>query len=76
MSLTATPARWARSVVAEVTTCEDTRAVLKVGVPGNRSELECEAAVLRLDDGDGCAHLLGDDLDRDALLLERLRSAS
>ncbi len=61
--------------VAEVTTSEATRAVLKVGVPGDRSELQCEAAVLRLADGDGCAQLLGDDLDRDALLLERLGSA-
>jgi streptomycin 6-kinase len=49
--------------------------VLKVGVPGNQSELKCEAAVLRLADGDGCAQLLSDDLDRDALLLERLGSA-
>jgi streptomycin 6-kinase len=61
--------------VAEATTSEGTRAVLKVGVPGNRSELRCEAAVLRLANGDCCAQVLGDDLDRDALLLERLGPA-
>ena len=61
--------------VAEVTTSEETRAVLKVGVPGDRSALKCEAAVLRIAGGDGCAHLLRGDLDRDALLLERLGSA-
>jgi streptomycin 6-kinase len=48
--------------------------VLKVGVPGSRRQLRCEATVVRLADGDGCAQLLRDDLDRDALLLERLGS--
>jgi streptomycin 6-kinase len=61
--------------VAEATTFGGTRAVLKVGVPANRRQLRCEAAVLRLADGDGCAQLLRDDLDRDALLLERLGPA-
>jgi streptomycin 6-kinase len=61
--------------VAEATTSDGMRAVLKVGVPGNRSQLKCEAAVLRLAAGDGCAHLLGSDLSRDAFLLERLGSA-
>ena len=40
--------------VAEATTFGGTRAVLKVGVPANRRQLRCEAAVLRLADGDGC----------------------
>jgi streptomycin 6-kinase len=61
--------------VAEATTSRGTRAVLKVGVPGDRRHLRCEATVLRLADGDGCAQLLRHDLDRDALLLERLGSA-
>jgi Aminoglycoside/hydroxyurea antibiotic resistance kinase len=58
--------------VVEATLADGTAAVLKVGVPGIRRELGYEAAVLRLADGDGCARLLRDDLDRDALLLERL----
>jgi streptomycin 6-kinase len=61
--------------VAEATTSGGRRVVLKVGVPGNRQQLRCEATVLRLADGDGCVQLLRDDLDRDALLLERLGSA-
>lgn len=44
-------------------------------MPGTRRELGYEAAYLRLADGDGCARLLRDDLDRDALLLERLGAA-
>src|SRR3954454_8938836 len=58
--------------VVEATLADGTAAVLKVGVPGTRRELGYEATVLRLADGDGCARLLRDDLDRDALLLERL----
>lgn len=61
--------------VAEATVADGTRAVLKVGVPCNRRELTCEATVLRLAGGDACVRLLRDDLDRDALLLERLGSA-
>jgi streptomycin 6-kinase len=61
--------------VAEATTSGGTPAVLKVGVPGNRRELRSEVVVLRLVDGDRCARLFRDDLDRDALLLERLGSA-
>ena len=61
--------------VVAVTLADGTAAVLKVGVPGTRRELGYEAAVLRLVDGDGCARLLCDDLDRDALLLERLGAA-
>ncbi len=60
------------ALVVEVTLADGTAAVLKVGVPGTRSELGFEAAVLRLADGEGCAQLFRDDLDRDALLLERL----
>ncbi|HKY13730.1 MAG TPA: aminoglycoside phosphotransferase family protein, partial [Microthrixaceae bacterium] len=60
------------ALVVEATTSAGTQAVLKVGVPGDRSKLRCEADVLRLAEGDGCAQLLLDDLDRDALLLERL----
>ena len=60
------------ALVVEATTSAGTHAVLKVGVPGDRSKLRCEADVLRLAEGDGCAQLLLDDLDRDALLLERL----
>src|SRR3954454_5511262 len=58
--------------VVEATLADGTAAVLKVGVPGTRRELGYEATVLRLADGDGFARLLRDDLDRDALLLERL----
>ena len=61
--------------VVEATTSDGTPTVLKVGVPGDRRELRCEAAVLRLANGEGCAQLLRDDLDRDALLLERLGPA-
>ncbi len=61
--------------VVEATLADGTAAVLKVGVPGTRRELGFEATVLRLADGDGCARLLRDDLDRDALLLERLGAA-
>jgi len=61
--------------VAEATTSGGTGVVLKVGVPCNRRELKYEATMLRLADGNCCAELFLDDLDRDALLLERLGSA-
>jgi streptomycin 6-kinase len=61
--------------VAEATTSDGTPAVLKVGVPANSTQLRCEATVLRLADGDGCAQVFRADLDRDALLLERLGPA-
>ena len=61
--------------VVEATLTDGTAAVLKIGVPGIRRELGFEAATLRLARGDGCARLLRDDLDRDALLLERLGAA-
>jgi streptomycin 6-kinase len=63
------------ALVVEATLADGTEAVLKVGVPGSRRDLTFEATVLRLADGDGCASLLRDDLDRDALLLERLGAA-
>jgi streptomycin 6-kinase len=58
--------------VVEATLTDRAAAVLKVGVPGSRRELRFEAAALRLSDGDPCARLLREDLDRHALLLERL----
>jgi streptomycin 6-kinase len=61
--------------VVEATLADGTAAVLKVGVPGTRREITFEATVLSLADGDGCASLLRDDLDRSALLLERLGAA-
>ena len=62
------------AIVADATLEDGTEAVLKLLIPrgeGDRS-LRDEATVLRLADGDGCARLLGEDLDRSALLLERL----
>jgi streptomycin 6-kinase len=61
-----------KALVVEATLADGTEAVLKVGVPGTRRELTFEATALRLADGDGYARLLRDDLDRGALLLERL----
>ena len=63
------------ALVVEAAPAGATAAVLKVGVPGTRRELACEAAALRLADGDGYARLLRDDLGRDALLIERLGPA-
>jgi streptomycin 6-kinase len=63
------------ALVVDVTLDDSTPAVLKVGVPGTRRELGFEAAVLHLAGGNGCARLLGEDLSRDALLLERLGPA-
>lgn len=63
------------ALVVEASLADGTAAVLKIGVPGTRRDLGFEAAVLRLADGDGCASLFRDDLDRDALLLERLGAA-
>lgn len=63
------------ALVVEATLADGTAAVLKVGVPGTRREITFEATALRLADDDGCASLLRDDLDRGALLLERLGAA-
>ncbi|MEU8221222.1 aminoglycoside phosphotransferase family protein [Kribbella sp. NPDC048915] len=58
------------ALALDVTLADGTPAVLKVGVPGR--DLTPEATALRLAQGEGCACLLGEDLDRRALLLERL----
>jgi streptomycin 6-kinase len=58
------------ALVVEVTLADGTPAVLKVGVPGQG--VGQEAMVLRLANGRGCAKLLGADVGRQALLLERL----
>ncbi|HEX8581521.1 MAG TPA: aminoglycoside phosphotransferase family protein [Acidimicrobiales bacterium] len=58
--------------VAEAVLADGTPAVLKLLVPRDHDAAGHEATVLRLCGGDGCARLLRDDLDRGALLLERL----
>src|SRR3954464_8740219 len=58
------------ALVVEVTLADGTPAVLKIGVPG--LDVDHEATAMRLANGDGCAKLLGEDLGRQALLLERL----
>ncbi|MFD7022437.1 aminoglycoside phosphotransferase family protein [Promicromonospora sukumoe] len=58
------------ALVVEATLDDGTPAVLKIGVPGR--DIGPEATLLRLADGEGCAELLGEDMDRQALLLERL----
>jgi streptomycin 6-kinase len=58
--------------VAEATVIDGPAAVLKIGIPGTRRRLSFEATALRLAGGDGCVGLLRADVDRDALLLERL----
>ncbi len=63
------------ALVVKARLADGTAAVLKVGVPGTLRDLTFEATALRLADGDGCASLLRDDLDRGALLLERLGAA-
>jgi streptomycin 6-kinase len=60
------------ALVLEVRMVDGTAAVLKIGVPGTQRDIAFEAVVLRLADGDGCVRLLRDDLDHNALLLERL----
>lgn len=58
------------ALAVEATLADGTPAVLKIGVPGRN--LGHEATALRLANGVGCAKLLGEDLARQALLLERL----
>jgi streptomycin 6-kinase len=58
------------ALVVEATLADGTPAVLKIGVPGG--DVRPEATALRLANGRGCARLLRGDLDRQALLLERL----
>jgi streptomycin 6-kinase len=58
--------------VAPATMADGTLAVLKLIMPRDLDAARGEIAVLRLADGDGCARLLRDDLERGALLVERL----
>jgi streptomycin 6-kinase len=58
--------------VAEVACADGTPAVLKLIVPRDGEAAAREATALRLADGDGCARLLREDLERGALLLEKL----
>jgi streptomycin 6-kinase len=61
--------------VAEATQADGTPAVLKLIIPRHDSAARHEATVLRVADGEGCVRLLGDDVARSALLLERLGPA-
>jgi streptomycin 6-kinase len=58
--------------VAQAVSAHGEPAVLKVLVPRAGDVAANEATVLRLAGGNGCVRLLRDDLDRGALLLERL----
>lgn len=60
------------ALVVAATTADGTAAVLKLGPPADADKLALEATVLRLSDGEGCVRLLDADVDRRALLLERL----
>lgn len=52
---------------------DNTPAVLKLGVPRNGNHAADEALVLGLAAGQGCARLFRADVERSALLIERLR---
>ena len=58
--------------VAEASLADGTPVVLKLLIPRSGDATRNEATALRLANGDGCPELLREDLDRDALLLERL----
>jgi streptomycin 6-kinase len=58
--------------VAAATTADGGPAVLKLLVPRDDDSVHHEVTALRLTAGDGCARLLHDDVERGALLLERL----
>jgi streptomycin 6-kinase len=60
------------AVVLAVTRGDGTPAVLKLCVPRDARAAEREALVLQVADGHGCARLFDADLEREALLLERL----
>ena len=60
------------ALVVEATTADGTAVVLKLAPPSDAEKLALEATVLRLADGHGCVRLLDADIDRRALLLERL----
>jgi streptomycin 6-kinase len=61
-----------QAYVAEATTAAGEPAVLKLAVARDGDAAIDEITVLRLVDGDGCARLLRSDVERRALLLERL----
>lgn len=61
--------------VAEATLEDGSPAVLKLLMPRNDDTARTEITALRLVDGDGCARLLRADIDRGAMLLERLGPA-
>lgn len=58
--------------VTTVTRSDGTEAVLKVSMFYDAPDLHHEITVLRLADGSGCARLYRNDIDRGAMLLERL----
>jgi len=58
--------------VSEVTCADGSPAVLKLIVPRGGDAAAREATALRLACGEGCARLLREDLERGALLLEKL----
>jgi streptomycin 6-kinase len=58
--------------VAEATLDDGAAAVIKLVLPRAGSAAEREIAVLRRTNGEGCVRLLRDDVERGALLLERL----
>ena len=58
--------------VADAVMADGTEAVLKVLVPHGDDRAQNEITALRLADGGGCAKLFRHDLDRSALLTERL----
>jgi streptomycin 6-kinase len=60
------------ALVVEATTSDGTGTVLKLAPPSEITKVDLEATVLRLADGAGCVRLLDADVDRRALLLERL----
>jgi streptomycin 6-kinase len=60
------------ALVTEVTRADGSAAVLKLLVPRAGDAAAHEVTVLRLANGEGCVRLLGADITRGALLLERL----
>jgi streptomycin 6-kinase len=58
--------------VAAATVADGTEAVLKVLVPRDGDAAQHEITVLQLADGEGCVRLLRSDVERGAMLLERL----
>jgi streptomycin 6-kinase len=60
------------ALVAEATCSDGTPAVLKLIVPRDGDAAAHETTVLRLAAGEGCPRLLREDVERGALLLERL----